>query len=158
MKQVLLLVLVTALAGCGGYHRAKHRAPAKPVAQPIYVTPQKTAYVAPSTSSSSVNTATAASTSVRAVARPVTVPKPFARGPIQKACLASERKARSNELCGCIQAVANDKLDSSGQRMAVSFYNDPHRAQEIRQSDSASHEKFWKDYRAYGDAAKRACG
>jgi len=82
---------------------------------------------------------------------------PMAFGPISKACMSSDRKARSRELCGCIQAAANQTLSGSQQRRAVAFYNDPHRAQEVRQSDGGNDERFWKAYREYGARAERLC-
>jgi len=82
---------------------------------------------------------------------------PAASGPISQACLASDRTARSRALCGCIQAVADQTLSASDQRRAVSFYADPHRAQEIRQSERASDERFWEAYRAYGARAEQVC-
>ncbi|MGR3375697.1 hypothetical protein [Salipiger abyssi] len=81
----------------------------------------------------------------------------MASGPISDACISSDRKARSPQLCGCIQAAANVELSNGDQRMAVGFYRDPHRAQEIRQSDRASHEAFWKRYSAFVDRAERMC-
>ncbi|MFZ5964975.1 hypothetical protein ACOXXX_18675 [Thalassococcus sp. BH17M4-6] len=78
-------------------------------------------------------------------------------GPIARACLASDRKARSRELCGCIQTVANQDLSGQDQRMAVKFYKDPHRAQEIRQSDRSTHEAFWKRYTGYAARAEQLC-
>lgn len=139
MKQVILLLVITALAGCGGVHKARKDARlGKP--KPVVSTPSN-----PIT------------TGVQNVpAAPVQMP--FASGPLQKACISSDRKARSRELCGCIQAVANKTLSSSQQRVAVSFYADPHRAQQIRQSDNSAHEKFWQDYKNYGETAKRVCG
>lgn len=82
---------------------------------------------------------------------------PIASGPISQACLASDRKARSRALCGCIQAAANQTLTGSQQRRAVAFYGNPQLAQDIRQSDSASDERFWAAYRAYGERAERLC-
>ncbi|MDU8929869.1 hypothetical protein RXV86_20985 [Alisedimentitalea sp. MJ-SS2] len=82
----------------------------------------------------------------------------FASGPISQACMASDRKARSRERCGCIQAVANDTLSASDQRLAVTFYGDPHRAQVIRQSDDAGHERFWQTYKDYAQSAAAVCG
>lgn len=140
MKQVILLVLITALTGCGGVHKARKDAKRAPKPVPVVSTPSN-----PIT------------TGVSTV--PAAAPKriPFANGPINKACMASDRKARSRSLCGCIQSVANKTLSGSQQRLAVSFYNDPHKAQEVRQSDRDSHEKFWQDYKNYGDTAKRVC-
>jgi hypothetical protein len=83
---------------------------------------------------------------------------PMAFGPISKACMSSDRKARSRALCGCIQAAANETLSGSQQRRAVKFYRDPHSAQDIRQSDRPSNERFWKAYARYGERARRMCG
>ena len=83
--------------------------------------------------------------------------RPMASGPLSDACLQSDRKARSRALCGCIQAVANDTLSGRDQRRAVSFYRDPHSAQEIRQSDRPGDERFWRVYTAYAEQAERVC-
>lgn len=79
-------------------------------------------------------------------------------GMIERACLKSDRGAAKRALCGCIQQVANATLDNRDQRMAVKFFKDPHMAQVIRQSDNASHEVFWKKYKAFGATAKTYCG
>ena len=81
----------------------------------------------------------------------------FASGPVSRACMTSDRKARNPQLCGCLQNAANIELNSSDQRMAVSFYGDPHKAQEIRQSDRANHEAFWKRYTSYVKRAEGMC-
>jgi hypothetical protein len=80
-----------------------------------------------------------------------------ATGPISRACMTSDRKARSRELCGCIQAVADQSLSASDQKLASSFYADPHRAQEIRQSDRTAHEAFWQRYKQYAETAAAVC-
>ncbi|MBU2981379.1 hypothetical protein KO498_06085 [Lentibacter algarum] len=84
--------------------------------------------------------------------------KSFATGPISKACMASDRKARSRELCGCVQAVANLSLSSRDQAIAASFYKDPQRSQDMRQSDNANHERFWLKYKEYGQTSQELCG
>lgn len=89
---------------------------------------------------------------------PAPVYAPTARGPINSACLASDRKARSSQLCGCIQAVADQTLSRGDQIRAVRFYDDPQSAQDTRQSDNASDERFWKAYSDYGKRAERICG
>lgn len=78
-------------------------------------------------------------------------------GPINTACLQSDRKARSRTLCGCIQAVANDTLSGADQRRAVQFYADPQKAQDIRQSDRPGDERFWQAYGAYAARAEQVC-
>ena len=82
---------------------------------------------------------------------------PIASGPISNACMASDRKARSRALCGCIQAVADQTLSGRDQSRAVAFYKDPHKAQEVRQSDRASDERFWDAYVAYSKRAAATC-
>jgi len=82
---------------------------------------------------------------------------PMATGPISRACLSSDRKARSGARCGCIQAVANQTLNGAEQRRAVGFYKNPHEAQEIRQSDRPVDERFWRTYMEYADRAERIC-
>ena len=79
---------------------------------------------------------------------------PFASGPIQAACVQADRKAANPRLCGCIQAVANQKLTSKQQRQAVTFFRDPHQAQVARQEGSR---QFWTTYKAWAASSKRVC-
>jgi len=83
--------------------------------------------------------------------------QPSASGPISAACLQSDRAARSPQLCGCIQAVANQTLSGADQRRAVGFYTDPHSAQVIRQSDRGRDRSFWRNYTEYALQAERIC-
>lgn len=78
-------------------------------------------------------------------------------GAISRACLSSGRKAANSGLCNCIQSVADAALTGSDQRLAARFFRDPHQAQEIRQSDRASHEAFWQRYKVFGSKAEQAC-
>ncbi|KCV81021.1 hypothetical protein ATO10_14504 [Actibacterium atlanticum] len=78
-------------------------------------------------------------------------------GTIERACLKADRKAASRSLCGCIQDAADLTLSKGDQKMAASFFSDPHRAQEIRQSDRSSHETFWKRYKQFGQTAQVYC-
>lgn len=89
------------------------------------------------------------------LALPVTT-GPADAAAIKRACLASERKANPR-LCACIQAAADRTLTRSDQRLAASFFRDPDRAQEIRQSNRRSDEVFWKRYRAFGQTAEAFC-
>ena len=82
---------------------------------------------------------------------------PVAYGPISQACMASDRDARSRELCGCIQSVADEMLSGAQQRRAVAFYSDPQQAQVVRQSDNSSDERFWEAYAAYAERANNTC-
>ncbi|WP_204113743.1 hypothetical protein [Shimia biformata] len=79
-------------------------------------------------------------------------------GLMDKACLKSDRRQKSRPLCNCIQQVANQTLSVKDQRIAATFFNDPHRSQEIRQSDNRAHEKFWLRYKDFGGIAAASCG
>lgn len=80
-----------------------------------------------------------------------------ARGTIERACMRSDRTA-SRDLCQCIQRVADQTLTRSDQRKGAKFFAKPHKAQEIRQSDNASNEAFWKKWKAFGNTAEAICG
>lgn len=88
-----------------------------------------------------------------AVNRSVPNAVPFASGPISDACMQADRRNASRQLCGCIQAVANQQLNGREQSKAVVFFKDPHQAQVTRQSGAS----FWKTYKAYAASAERVC-
>lgn len=48
-------------------------------------------------------------------------------------------------------------LSPSEQRRGASFFKDPHRLQEVRQSDNAANERFWAAWKAYGQRAAQLC-
>ena len=79
-------------------------------------------------------------------------------GDIGKACMASNRAAASPRLCSCVQQAASSTLSGSEQRRAAKFFDDPHTAQETRQSDNTSDERFWLRYKAFSETATRMCG
>ena len=76
---------------------------------------------------------------------------------IKQACLQSERANGNGQLCRCIQHAANLTLSERDQRLAATFFRDPHRAQEIRQSDRRAHETFWQRYQNFGTTAESIC-
>jgi len=39
----------------------------------------------------------------------------------------------------------------------VTFFADPHRAQEVRQSDNPRDEAFWQRYKAFASRAENIC-
>ena len=78
-------------------------------------------------------------------------------GPILSACMQAGRSGATRQSCGCVQAVANKTLSDSDQRLGASFFSNPHRAQEIRQSPNAVHSAFWKRWSAFGDQAAKQC-
>jgi len=77
---------------------------------------------------------------------------------IENACLRSDREARSRQLCGCIQDAANLVLSVRDQRLASTFYSDPQKAQDVRQSGSRSNARFWERYKEYAEVARAFCG
>ena len=83
---------------------------------------------------------------------------PAAALDIEQACIKSVRGAGNRALCGCIQDAANLTLTTKDQRLAATFFADPHRAQEIRQSDRRNHEAFWERYQNFGQTAETFCG
>lgn len=78
-------------------------------------------------------------------------------GPIERACLASDRRAANRDLCGCIQQVADMTLQGGDQRKAARFFADPDAAHEVRMSTSNSDNAFWDRYTAFGAAAETYC-
>lgn len=78
-------------------------------------------------------------------------------GPITRACMDSDRNARSYALCGCLQQVANQTLDRGDQRLAAKIFRKPQMAQDIKMSDNSSHEVFWQKYKAFGATATQTC-
>ena len=78
-------------------------------------------------------------------------------GVISRACIQSERPA-TRALCSCIQQAADLTLSSRDQHRAASFFRDPHKAQEVRVSDSRQDNAFWDRYQNFGQTAKAMCG
>lgn len=78
-------------------------------------------------------------------------------GPIERACLQSDRDAANRQVCRCIQRVANAVLESGDQRRAASFFKDPDRAQDVRMSQSRRDDAFWDRYKTFGEQATMAC-
>ncbi len=76
---------------------------------------------------------------------------------ISKACLKSGRPDATRQLCVCIQRIADTRLKRQDQRLAASFFKNPHKAQVIRQSDRPAYEVFWTRYKEFGNAAEKAC-
>ena len=77
---------------------------------------------------------------------------------IGNACMKSERAAGNRALCECIQHAANLSLNTKDQRLAATFFDNPHRSQEIRQSDRRGHEAFWDRYEKFALVAETYCG
>ena len=78
-------------------------------------------------------------------------------GDISAACIAADRRAASPALCSCVQQVANQSLSGADQARAATFFANPDLAQQTRQSDRGSDERFWDRYRAFTDLAEQIC-
>lgn len=78
-------------------------------------------------------------------------------GDVGKACMAADRKAASTTLCSCVQQAANRTLQGSDQKRAAAFFEDPHKAQETRQSNNRSDEAFWLRYKQFSSTATQMC-
>jgi len=78
-------------------------------------------------------------------------------GVIERACNGSDRESASQALCGCLQDVADLTLSGTEQRLAASFFRNPQKAQDIRQSERATNERFWQRYKNFGETAEAFC-
>ena len=76
---------------------------------------------------------------------------------IRLACLQSDKSGGNRALCGCIQDAADLTLTAKDQRLAATFFEDPNRAQRVRQSNSRSNTAFWERYRSFGETAESFC-
>lgn len=86
------------------------------------------------------------------------LPAPVMAGPIERACLNSDRRAANRQICGCIQEVADMTLRGGDQRRAARFFSDPDEAQSVRMSTTDRDNAFWDRYRAFIGAAETYCG
>ena len=82
----------------------------------------------------------------------------LAAGPIQQACLRSDRNAVSLAACGCIEGVAEFTLSAADQRKVAGFFKDPERAEKARAADGKADEAFWERYESFGSQAELYCG
>lgn len=78
-------------------------------------------------------------------------------GPIDSACIRSDRAASNRQTCGCIQQVADQTLSRADQRRAARFFRDADAAQEVRMSKSDSDNAFWARYKNFAAAAEAYC-
>ena len=79
-------------------------------------------------------------------------------GPIESACLRSDRAASNRSLCGCIQQVADMTLKGGDQRRAAKFFRDPDLAHTVWISQRPADDAFWDRYKQFGAMAESYCG
>ena len=84
--------------------------------------------------------------------------QPVLASQIEQACLKSDRAFGQRALCGCIQDAADRTLTRRDQKLAATFFDDPHRAQEVRQSNRRQYSGFWERYKNVGQTAETFCG
>ncbi|WP_238382461.1 hypothetical protein [Tabrizicola thermarum] len=87
----------------------------------------------------------------------VVVPGVAAAGPIERACMASDRGG-NRSLCGCIQQAADMTLSGGDQKRAAKFFKDPEAAHATWVSQSKSDDAFWERYKSFGQTAEAYCG
>lgn len=78
-------------------------------------------------------------------------------GPIESACMRSDRKAANRSLCNCIQQVADQTLSRRDQSRAASFFKSPEKAHKTWMSKSKSDDAFWDRYKSFGAQAEAFC-
>ena len=86
-----------------------------------------------------------------------TTPMTALAGPIERACLRSDRDAANRRICSCIQQVADMTLRNGDQRRAAKFFSDPDRAHVTWLSQRASDDAFWERYKNFGATAEAYC-
>ena len=78
-------------------------------------------------------------------------------GPIDSACMRSDRESASRPLCGCIQQVADMVLSHNDQRRAAKFFRDPDAAHAVWISQRPADDAFWDRYKEFGAMAEAYC-
>lgn len=78
-------------------------------------------------------------------------------GPIERACMASDRGG-NRALCGCIQQAADMTLSGGDQKRAAKFFKNPDAAHATWISQSKSDDAFWDRYKSFGQTAEAYCG
>lgn len=84
------------------------------------------------------------------------IPSVAVAGPIEKACMSSDRGG-NRSLCGCIQQAADLTLSNGDQRRAAKFFKDPEAAHATWVSQSSSDDAFWERYKSFGQTAEAYC-
>lgn len=84
------------------------------------------------------------------------VPMSASAGPIEAACMKSDRGG-NRALCSCIQQAADQTLRGADQRRAASFFRNPDEAQKVRMSKRDADNAFWARYKQFGQMAEAYC-
>lgn len=84
------------------------------------------------------------------------VPATANANPIERACMSSDRNG-SRALCSCIGVAADATLNRNQMREGARWFDDPQRAQDVRQSDRATDEQMWAAWRTFSTLAEQRC-
>ena len=84
-------------------------------------------------------------------------PSASVAGPIERACLRSDRPAANRAVCDCIDRVADQILRTGDQRRAAKFFRDPDLAHRTWMSKQGADDVFWDRYKAFGAQAQATC-
>jgi hypothetical protein len=95
---------------------------------------------------------------VLALCAMVSLPAMALAGPIETACMRSDRDAANRSVCNCIQQVADITLKGSDQRRAAKFFRDPDLAHQTWISQKPGDDAFWDRYKEFGAQAEAYCG
>ncbi|WP_045389322.1 hypothetical protein [Falsirhodobacter sp. alg1] len=79
-------------------------------------------------------------------------------GPVEQACMRSDRGSPNARTCACIQGAADATLSNADQRRAARLFANPDDAQAIRVSKGAADNAFWARYKSFGATAVAYCG
>lgn len=78
-------------------------------------------------------------------------------GPIERACIKSDRDAANRAVCACIQQVADQTLGRSDQSRAAKLLNNPEKAHDLWMSKTDRDDVFWERYSNFGAQAEVYC-
>ena len=79
-------------------------------------------------------------------------------GEIERACHAATEATSSQDLCTCIQDVAEQRLSAREQKVIAGWLIDPDKAMTIRTSKRRHDVQLWSRYREFGSIAQDLCG
>lgn len=78
-------------------------------------------------------------------------------GPIERACMTSNRAGATQAVCACVQQVADMTLRGADQRRAAKLIKDPEAAHNVWLSKRESDDAFWERYKNFGATAEAYC-
>ncbi len=74
----------------------------------------------------------------------------------ERACLTSDRSP-GQEVCSCVQQVADQTLSRRDQKLAAQIIGDPDKFREYQKSSNPSRKAFVERYRLWGSTSSEVC-